>query len=74
MRLVEEDGDRKRYEIYGFEPSFEDEEGTDLAAIARGRAAITPIHFDLTHRGELERLGDWDLDALSRAVDVPVRG
>ena len=37
LKLVEEsesDG-RKRYEIYGFEPGFEDEEGTDLAAVAR---------------------------------------
>ena len=32
LRLVEEgDAGRKRYKIYGFEPSFEDEPGTDLA-------------------------------------------
>lgn len=75
LKLVEEEGDgRKRYRIYGFEPSFEDEEGTDLAAVARGRVAITPIHFDLTDHGELERLAGWDLDELARSIDVPANG
>jgi 5'/3'-nucleotidase len=72
LKLVDESDDgRKRYEIYGFEPSFEDERGTDLAALARGRVAITPIHFDLTDHGEIERLVDWnlDLDALVAAVE-----
>lgn len=65
LRLVEEDGGgRRRYEIYGFEPSFEDEEGTDLAAIARGRVSVTPVHFDLTDREGLERLRGWDLEAM----------
>ena len=65
LKLVEEDGGgRRRYEIYGFEPSFEDEEGTDLSAIARGRASLTPIHFDLTDHGGLERLRCWDLEAI----------
>jgi 5'-nucleotidase len=70
--LVEEgDRGRKRYKIYGFEPSFEDEQGTDLAAVARGRVAITPIHFDLTDREGLDRLRDWDLEALAGALDAP---
>ena len=74
LRLVEEDGSgRKRYEIYGFEPSFEDEGGTDLAAVARGRVAITPIHFDLTDRGELDRLSSWDLEALAAGVEPLAR-
>jgi 5'-nucleotidase len=66
LDLVEEsesDG-RKRYRIYGFEPSFEDREGTDLAAIHRGKIAVTPIHFDLTDHGGLEALGEWKLEAL----------
>jgi 5'-nucleotidase len=68
LRLVEEDPEgRRRYEIYGFEPSFEDEEGTDLAAVARGRISITPVHFDLTDRTGLERLRSWDLEAMLRA-------
>ncbi len=75
LKLVGEDGDsgRKRYEIYGFEPSFEDEPGTDLAAVARGRVAITPIHFELTDHAGIERLGAWDLDELARAVPSATR-
>ena len=75
LKLVEEEGDgRKRYQIYGFEPSFEDEQGTDLAAVARGRIALTPIHFDLTDHGELERLAGWDLEELASSIDVPAPG
>ena len=50
-RSTEEDADtgRKRYRIYGDDPSFRDEPGTDLAAVAAGRIAVTPLHFDLTH-------------------------
>jgi 5'-nucleotidase len=71
LKLVEEDGGaRKRYKIYGFEPSFEDEPGTDLAAVARGRVAITPIHFDLTDHGELARLSDWDFEAIGMATST----
>jgi 5'-nucleotidase len=68
LRLVEEDDDgRRRYEIYGFEPSFEDEPGTDLAAVARKRVSVTPVHFDLTDREGIDRLGRWDLEAMLRA-------
>jgi 5'-nucleotidase len=69
LKLVGEDGDgRRRYQIYGFEPSFEDEPGTDLAAVARGRISITPVHFDLTDHPGLERLREWDLDAMFRGA------
>jgi 5'-nucleotidase len=65
LKLVEkDDGGRRRYQIYGFEPSFEDEDGTDLVAVARGKVAITPIHFDLTDRAGLDDLREWDFDAL----------
>ena len=66
LKLVGEDEDsgRKRYEIYGFEPSFRDEEGTDLSAVARGRIAVTQIHFDLTDHGGLDRLRALDLEAM----------
>jgi len=75
LKLVEEDDEgRKRYKIYGFEPSFEDEEGTDLAAVAKGLAAITPIHFDLTDRAGLEHLSSWDLEALSGSAEQPTPG
>ena len=65
LKLVEEgSGGRRRYEIYGFEPSFEDEDGTDLAAVARGRVALTPIHFDLTHHEGLAPLSQLDAESL----------
>jgi 5'-nucleotidase len=65
LKLVGEDGEgRRRYQIYGFEPSFEDEPGTDLSAVARGRISITPVHFDLTDRRGLGRLREWDLDRM----------
>jgi 5'-nucleotidase len=77
LRLVEEGEEgRRRYEIYGFEPSFEDEQGTDLAAVARGRISITPVHLDLTDRAGLERLRSWDTDAMLRASlagDAPAK-
>jgi len=76
LRQVDEDeAGRRRFEIYGFEPSFEDEAGTDLAAVARGRVSVTAIHFDLTDRGGLEQLRGWDLDAMLEAgmVDVADR-
>jgi 5'-nucleotidase len=72
MRLVDQDADtgRLRYQIYGFEPSFEDEQGSDLSAIARERISVTPVHFDLTDRPSLDRLKQWDFDGmLSRAEE-----
>jgi 5'-nucleotidase len=64
MQLTEEDGGRKRYRIYGDDPSYHEEEGTDFAAIADGYVAVTPLHFDLTHHPGLEELGGFDLDRL----------
>ena len=69
LQLVEEDGTgRRRYQIYGFAPSFEDEGGTDLSAIARNRISLTPLHFDLTHLPGLDELRSWDLDSMLRAA------
>ena len=66
MKLVEEDPEtgRNRYQIYGFEPSFEDEAGSDLSAIARERISVTPVHFDLTDRPSLDRLKAWDFTGM----------
>jgi 5'-nucleotidase len=66
MRLVDQDADtgRLRYQIYGYEPSFEDEEGSDLSAIARERISVTPVHFDLTDRPSLDRLREWDFEGM----------
>ena len=66
LRPTEErDADgRRRYWIYGAEPDFHDEPGTDLAAVAAGRVAVTPIHFDLTDARGMEALARHDLGAL----------
>ena len=41
---------RRLYRIYGDASYERDETGTDLAAVAQGKIAVTPIHFDLTDR------------------------
>jgi 5'-nucleotidase len=66
LKLVSEDSEtgRRRYEIYGFEPSFEDEPGSDLSAVAQGRISVTPVHFDLTDREGLDRLRKWELEGM----------
>ena len=56
LKLEREEEHRRRYWIYGSDPGFHDEPGTDLAAVAAGRIAVTPIHFDLTDRPGLEAL------------------
>jgi 5'-nucleotidase len=55
---------RRRFFIYGAEPGFEDEPGTDLAAVAAGRIAVTPLHLDLTHHDGLGPLSEADLARL----------
>jgi len=72
LKLVDEDRDtgRHRYQIYGYEPSFEDEAGSDLSAIAHDRISVTPVHFDLTDRPSLDRLRQWDFAGmLARATE-----
>jgi 5'-nucleotidase len=64
-RAEDEDG-RRRYHIYGDEPGYHEEDGTDFAAIAAGRIAVTPLHFDLTDQAGIEALGGFDLEALLR--------
>jgi 5'-nucleotidase len=66
LELHDEAGDRKLYRIYGDDPSYHPEDGTDFAAIADGVIAVTPLHFDLTSTDALEELGGFDLDALIR--------
>ncbi len=68
LALVDEDldptGPRRLYRIYGDASYERDETGTDLAAVARGRIAVTPIHFDLTDREGLTALQRYDLARL----------
>jgi 5'-nucleotidase len=70
LELEEEDESsrsRRRYRIYGMEPSYRDEEGTDFAAIDAGMISVTPLHFELTDVERLEEVAGWDLDTLVQA-------
>jgi 5'-nucleotidase len=67
LELAEEDESgrrRRRYRIYGMEPSYRQEEGTDFAAIDAGMISVTPLHFELTDVQRLEEMAGWDLDSL----------
>ena len=55
---------RHQYWIYGADPGFEDEPGTDLAAVHAGHVAVTPIHLDLTHHDGIGPLSESDLNRL----------
>jgi 5'-nucleotidase len=69
LELEEEDAGgrrRRRYRIYGDEPHYHREEGTDFAAIAEDLISVTPLHFDLTDVGQMEEIASWDLSQLLR--------
>ena len=63
LEAQDEDG-RRRYWIYGGDPEFHDEPGTDLAAVSARRVAVTPLHFDLTDVAGMDVLGRYDLARL----------
>jgi 5'-nucleotidase len=67
LELQEEDETgrrRRRYRIYGMEPTYREEEGTDFAAIDAGLISVTPLHFELTDMQRLDEIAGWDLGAL----------
>src|SRR4051812_29231656 len=66
LELHDEQDGRRAYRIYGDDPSYHQEPGTDFAAIADGQIAVTPLHFDLTATDVVEELGGFDLDRLIR--------
>jgi 5'-nucleotidase len=59
--LQDEESGRRQYRIYGDAPDYERQDGTDLAAVAEGKVAITPIHFDLTDEPGIDTLQAYDL-------------
>ena len=68
LKLVGEESDkRRRYEIYGWKPGYEEIDGTDLYAVASGRISVTPIHFDLTDHGGLDSLRGWGFEEMLAA-------
>jgi 5'-nucleotidase len=65
LSLVDEETDGRRlYRIYGDVSYSRDEIGTDLKAVANGKIAVTPIHFDLTDKEGLSALQRYDLARL----------
>lgn len=50
---------RRYYWIGGEIPSGVAEEGTDIGALAAGRASLTPVRLDLTDRERMESLRMW---------------
>jgi 5'-nucleotidase len=64
LTLVDEESGRKQYRIYGDAPDYHHEQGTDLAAIAERRVAVTPLHFDLTDEPGIRTLQAYDLARL----------
>jgi 5'-nucleotidase len=66
LELAEEEDGRRRYQIYGEEPGFRHEPGTDFAAIGEGQIAVTPLHFDLTDQAGVAELEGFDLASLLR--------
>ena len=66
LELAEEADGRRRYHIYGEEPGYQHDSDSDFAAIADGKIAVTPLHFDLTDQAGIEALEGFDLDRLLR--------
>jgi 5'-nucleotidase len=75
LALVDEaDESRRLYRIYG-DASFErDETGTDLAAVAQRKIAVTPLHFDLTDREGLDSLQQRELARLIEPAAQELEG
>ena len=63
---LQEEGEkgRRRFSIYGEDHGYRDEQGTDLAALAAGHIAVTPLHFDLTYEPGIGALGERNLSLL----------
>jgi 5'-nucleotidase len=66
LRLVEDRGTTRVYRLYGgIEEAADNGPDTDIAVVASGRIAITPLHLDLAVR-EAEHLARIDLPGLLR--------
>jgi 5'-nucleotidase len=78
LELQEEDRDgdnpRRRYRIYGDDPSYHHEEGTDFAAIRAERISVTPLHFQLTDVDSMEEIRTWGLSDLLGPQEVVAPG
>lgn len=73
LELYEEEGTRKRYRVYGDDPSYHEEDGTDFNAIADGYISVTPLHFDLTYQPGIEALQEAGVQDLLGRASEPVQ-
>ena len=55
---------RKSYHIYGDDPSYHEEAGTDFHALNEKKISVTPIQFALTNLAGMEIIRNWDLNSL----------
>jgi len=75
LALIEETGGGRRlYRIYGDASYERDETGTDLAAVANQKIAVTPLHFDLTDHDGMSALQRHDLERLLAPAAKEVEG
>ena len=56
---------RNYYWIGGQATTWETQTDTDIAAIARGCVAVTPVHLDLTDYAAIDVIGSWPLDRVT---------
>ena len=64
LKLMDSGDAGSRYWIYGPDPGFHEEDGTDFAAVGAGHIAVTPLHFDLTDTAGMDALDTHDLARL----------
>lgn len=64
LRLEAEVDGRRRYRIYGDDPSHQPADDTDFAALERDRISLTPMRFDLTDPEAGARLAELPLDGM----------
>ena len=75
LALVDEGSEGRRlYRIYGDASYERDETGTDLAAVAQNKVAVTPLHFDLTDMEGLGALQRYDLARLIAPAASEIEG
>jgi 5'-nucleotidase len=63
--VLESSADGRRvYRIYGDDPTYQPDEGTDFCAVEEGEISVTPLHFDLTDIEGMDAVERWRIDAL----------
>ena len=60
---------RTYYWIGAGELGFQNLDGTDFHAVQNGYVSVTPLHLDLTNYAAMERLRQWQLDAMPLDLD-----